>query len=488
MNAPRMPDDTAPDRTASGRAATEAAPVDTVITGATVLASTTRPAPGYPELPREDAEARGVVTFRHDHAIGISDGVIAWVVPTASVPGHIVAGAATRIDGRGHVAIPGLMNGHTHSPMTMFRGSAEDVPTHEWFNRYIWPMEVNLTDRDVYLGAQLAIGEMLLGGVTAFADHYFATDQIARAVEEAGARALLASTFFSSEGAAGLDRSARFAERWNGAAGGRITTAMGPHATYTVDDADLERTAAHADRLGIRTHIHAAESMSQTESSLARRGVTPIQVLHDTGILATGAIVAHGAGIVESDLAWLVPYADRVAVASCTKVYMKHAHTTTPVRMLHDAGITVGIGTDGPASHNTLDVLESVRMMSLKQKDAELDATWLTSAHALDLATRQSAATFGLGDVLGEIRAGYTADIVLLDTSGPHLQPMHDLAAALVLSARASDVRTVLVGGEVVVRDGRLTRLDLAEAIGELNRRIPELTDRTKGSIQDYAP
>ncbi|MFT4052543.1 MAG: amidohydrolase [Microbacterium sp.] len=462
--------------------------VDTVITGATVLASTTPPAPGYPDLPRTDTAARGTVTFLRDHAIGIAKGAISWVVPTGEVPAAILAAAKVRIDARGLVAYPGLMNGHTHSPMTMFRGSAEDVPTHEWFNAHIWPMEVNLTDRDVYLGAQLAIAEMLLGGVTAFADHYFATDQIARAVTETGARAVLASTFFSSQGEAGIEGSAAFAEQWNGAAGGRITTAMGPHATYTVNDADLERTAAHAKRLGILVHIHAAESMSQTESTLAQRGVTPVQILHDTGILEAGAIIAHGTGIVESDLEWLTPYADRVGVAACTKGYMKHAHSTTPVRLLHDAGITVGLGTDGPATHNTLDMLESLRMMSLKQKDATGDATWLTSAHALDLATRQSAANLGLGGTLGAIQPGYRADIVLLDPSGPHMQPMHDLAAALVLSARASDVRTVLVDGEVVVRDGVLTRFDPAEAIAELTARIPELTDRSKGTIQHYAP
>jgi len=463
--------------------------IDTVISGATVLSHTTRPAPDYPALPREDREARGTAVFLPDHSIGIAEGAIAWVVPTGDVDPAVLE-TGNVIDARGQVAIPGLMNSHTHSPMTMFRGSAEDVPTNEWFNRHIWPMEVNLTDRDVALGAQLAIGEMLLAGVTSFADHYFATDRIAEAVEASGARALLASTFFSSEGEAGIRRSAEFAERWNGAADGRITTAMGPHATYTVDDADLEQTADHARRLGVRTHIHAAESPSQTESSLARRGVTPIQVLHDTGILETGAIIAHGAGIIEDDLQWLVPFADRVAVASCSKVYLKHAQSGgTPVRMLHDAGITVGVGTDGPASHNTLDVLESMRYLSLVQKDVHSDATWLTSQHALDLATRQSADAFGLGDRLGQLVPGHRADIVLIDTARPHMQPMHDLAAALVLSVKSSDVRTVLVDGRVVVENGRLTTIDVSGAIEELNRRIPELTDTSHGSaIQDYAP
>jgi 5-methylthioadenosine/S-adenosylhomocysteine deaminase len=465
-------------------------PVHTIITGATVLSRTTRPAPDYPRLPRTETEARGTATFLDDHAIGIRGNAIAWVKPSIEVTPAERTTATTVIDARGQVAIPGLMNAHTHSPMTMFRGSAEDVPTSEWFNAHIWPMEVNLTERDVTLGVQLAVAEMLLAGVTSFADHYFSTDRIAEVVAESGARALLASTFFSSQGDEGMERSAEFAERWNGAADGRITTAMGPHATYTVNDADLVKTAEHARRLGVRTHIHAAESPSQTRSSLDRLGVTPVQVLHDTGILETGAIIAHGAGIIEDDLRWLTPWADRVAVASCSKVYLKHAQSGgTPVKMLHDAGITVGVGTDGPASHNTLDVLESMRFLSLVQKDVHSDATWLTSQHALDLATRQSADAFGLGDSLGALLPGYTADIVLIDTLVPHMQPMHDLAAALVLSVKSSDVRTVLVDGRVVVSNGKLTTIDVGSVADELQRRVPALRDTSHGrSIQDYAP
>lgn len=470
-------------------------PADTIITGATVLSHTTPAAPGYPAMPAGDTAARATAVVLPDSAIGIAGGVIAWVVPSAEVTDAERGAAADVIDGTSHVAIPGLINCHTHSPMTMFRGSAEDVPISSWFNDYIWPMEVNMTPRDVRNGALLAVGEMLLAGVTTFADHYFDMDEIARVVTESGARALLAPTYFSSETTsdghrAGLDRSVAFAERWHGAAGGRIEAAMGPHATYTVNDADLAATAVQASRLGIRTHIHAAEGMFQTESSLQQRGVTPMQVLHDTGVLESGALIAHGAGIVEDDLRFLVPFADRIAVACCDKVYLKHAQgSVTPVRMLHDAGITVGVGTDGPGSHNTLDVLESMRMLSLTEKAEHEDATWLTSAHALDLATRQSALAIGRGDELGALLPGRRADIALVDLTGPHLQPMHDLAAALVLSVKSSDVSTVLVDGKVLVRDRRLTTLDLAEPIAELNRRIPELRDTSHGRrIQDYEP
>jgi Cytosine deaminase and related metal-dependent hydrolases len=464
-------------------------PVDLIIHDTLVLAGTTRPAVDYPSLPREDTASRGVATFLAGHSIGVKDGTIAWIVPAAEVTDATRSGAEI-IDGRDRVAIPGLLNSHTHSGMTMFRNSAEDVPTDSWFNDHIWPMESNMTPRDVRLGTTLGIGEMLLAGVTSFADHYFDMAEIAKVVEESGARALLAQTFFSSQGDEGIESSAAFAAEWNGAAGGRIRTAMGPHAPYTVDDDDLRRTADHARRLGIRTHLHSAENPAQTASSLAKRGVTPTQVIHDTGIVEAGVIIAHGGGIIEDDLRWLVPFADRVGVASCDKVYLKHAQSgITPVKLLHDAGITVGVGTDGPASHNTLDVLESMRFLSLSEKYVHADATWLTSQHALDLATRQSAELFGQGDSLGTLAPGYRADIAIIDITAPHMQPMHDIAAALVLSVKSSDVVTVLVDGEVVVRDRRLTRLDVDEAIWELNRRIPHLRDISHGRrIQDYAP
>jgi 5-methylthioadenosine/S-adenosylhomocysteine deaminase len=462
---------------------------ETIILGATVLTSTQAPLPDYPALRAEHPESGGVAHLLEDHAIGIAGTEIVWVAPTADVTAA-ERHAATLIDGTGHVAIPGLINCHTHSAMTMFRNSAEDVVTATWFNDHIWPMEVNMTPRDVRLGAQLAVAEMLLAGVTTFADHYFDMDQIATVVDETGGRGFLAQTYFSSQGEAGIESAAEFAEKWNGAATGRITTAMGPHAPYTVSHADLEKTAEHARRLGIRTHIHTSESPGQTTSSLARLGVTPVQVLNDTGILETGVLIAHGAGIIEDDLRWLVPHADRVAVACCDKVYLKHAQSgTTPVRMLHDAGITVGVGTDGPGSHNTLDILESVRFLSLTEKDRHNDATWLTSQHALDLATRQSAAAIGQAGRLGALLPGHQADIALIDTRGPHMQPMHDLAAALILSVKSSDVSTVLVAGNVVVRDHKLTTFDVTDAIAELNQRVPELRNTSHGRrIQEYAP
>lgn len=460
--------------------------LELIVTDTTVLSHTEPAAVGYPD---DASLARATAVLLEHHDIGIADGAIAWVRPTGTTP-EADRDAAAIIDGRGRLAMPGLINCHTHSAMTMFRGSAEDVPLDSWFNDHIWPMEVNLTPRDVALGARLAIAEMLLAGVTTFADHYFSMDEIAKEVSASGARAVLAPTYFSSEGAAGIDRSAAFAAEWHGGADGRITAMMAPHATYTVDDADLERTARIAAELGIRTHLHAAESMSQTDSSLESRGVTPMQVLHDTGLLESGVLIAHGAGITPDDVRWLAPVADRIGVAACDKVYLKHAQqSTTPVRLMHDAGVPVGIGTDGPASGNTLSVLESMRILSLVEKQKTADATWLTSAHALDLATRQSALTVGLGDRIGALLPGRRADVVLVALDRPHLQPLHDIPAALVLSVQESDVRTVLVDGRVLVDEGRLTTIDVQEAVDGLTARIPQLRDRSHGRrIQDYAP
>jgi 5-methylthioadenosine/S-adenosylhomocysteine deaminase len=301
-------------------------------------------------------------------------------------------------------------------------------------------------------------------------------------------RAHLGEAYFSSQGPEGRERSVAFALRHRGGADGRITTALAPHAPYTVDDADLAATARLAHEHGLPVHLHASENRDQTDTSLARHGVTPIEVLQRTGILDTDVLIAHGTGIVERDLPVLENAAGHTAVATAPRGYLKFAWpTTTPVRALHDLGIPVGLATDGAASNNSLDVWEAMALTALIQKSTTGDPRWLTSRQALHHATLQSARAVGLGDRVGSIAPGHRADLVLVDLTGPHTQPVHDLAATLVHSARSCDVRTTIVDGRILMRDRELLTIDVPAVVGELGERLPALVDRSHGRrIQDY--
>ncbi|MGW0532760.1 amidohydrolase [Streptomyces sp. NPDC003032] len=441
----------------------------------------------------------GEIVFIEDATIVVRDGVIASVTPTEATALTDTMGPAgpadhhpEEIDGRGTVALPGLINCHTHTPMVALRGLAEDLPAHAWFNDWIWPIESNLTERTVGLGARLACAEMIRGGVTTFADHYFAMDTVADVTEESGLRAVLGQAYFSSQGPEGRAASLDFALRRHGSADGRVTTCLAPHAPYTVDDTDLAATADLAREHGLLVHIHAAENREQTENSLARHGRTPIEVLERAGLLDVDLLIAHATGLdTARDLPVLRRAAERaagrVAVASAPRGYLKFGWDTTPVRALREAGIPVGLATDGAASNNTLDVWESMTLTALVQKHAENDPTWLTARQALDHATLQSARAVGLGREIGGLAEGRRADIILVDLTGPHTQPVHDLAATLVHSARSGDVRTTIVDGRVVMRDREPLTIDVRETVRELGELLPELVDRSHGGrVQEY--
>ncbi|UXY26914.1 amidohydrolase [Streptomyces sp. HUAS TT20] len=445
------------------------APADLIITGCTALV-------------HDDQER---IRFREDAAIVVRDRVIDTVTGSAAVRD---LPAAERVDARGQVAMPGLINCHTHAPMVALRGLAEDLPTEEWFNDVVWPVESNLTERDVELGARLACAEMIRGGVTCFADHYFAMDAVAAVVAECGIRAHLGEAYFSSQGAEGREKSLEFALRHRGGADGRITTALAPHAPYTVTDDDLAATAELARAHGLPVHIHAAENRDQTEAGLARHGMTPIELLDRTGLLDTDLLIAHGTGIVERDLPLLERTRGRTAVATAPRGYLRFGWpTTTPVRALRSVGVPVGLATDGAASNNSLDVWESMTLTALVQKSAEGDPRRLTSRQALHHATLQSAQAVGLGGRVGALAPGHRADIVLVDLTGPHTQPVHDLAATLVHSARSSDVRTTVVDGRILMRDRELLTIDVPAVVQELTGRLPTLVDRSHGKrVQEY--
>lgn len=391
------------------------------------------------------------------------------------------------IDGAGLLAMPGLINTHAHVPMCIFRGLAEDVDIATWFNEFIWPLESNLTADDVYWGMQLGLAEMIEAGVTSVADHYFHMDQAAAAVEKAGTRAALGWAVFGSQGEEGIERTVSFAEAFNGAASGRITTWLAPHAPYTCDDDFLSAIAREADRLELGVHIHASETVDQTKASLEAHGRTPIQVLADTGILEQPTILAHCCGVTPDDIRLMAE--KPCGVAHAPKTYLKLGMGAAPVPALREAGIPVGLASDGPVSNNTLDVLESMRLMAMVQKHESRNPRNMTVGETLSIATRESARVFGLGRRLGLLAPGYLADLILVDLSGLHNQPLHDAAANLLYSARASDVRTVVCDGKVIMRDRNLLTLDKEEIVTRVGESMQRLSIRVPESrIQSYSP
>jgi len=427
---------------------------------------------------------RSRVHILHDHDVVIRGNRIEAVQPTGQAdPSHFRQ--VVEVDGR--LIMPGLINTHSHVPMVIFRGLAEDVTIEKWFNDYMWPLESNLQAEDVYWGMQLGLAEMIRAGVTSVADHYFYMDEAAQAVEKAGTRALLAWAIFGSQGAPMIERTREFVRRWQGAAGGRIRTWFAPHAPYTCDDDFLRASVAAAQQLGVGIHIHVAETMEQTQASVAKRGMTPVQVLQETGVFDVPTILAHVCGALPQDITLMAKY--QTGIAHAPKTYLKLAMDMAPVIAFREAGIPVGLATDGAVSNNTLDIWESLRLLAMLQKDRAHTPEVMTIAEALYVATRESARVIGLPDDLGAVEPGYLADVIVVDLSGIHHQPLHSVTASLVYNVQPADVQTVIVDGKVVMRDRALLTLDEREIVTQVQTSMTRLAQRTPDRrIQSYNP
>ena len=425
-------------------------------------------------------------TILSAHDILLRGKRISAIEPAGSIDPSQVT---TLLDASGQVALPGFINTHAHVPMVLWRGLGEDVNLVSWFNDYIWHLEANLQPDDVYWGMQLGILEMIEAGITAVSDHYWHMDYAARAVEKAGIRALLGQTMFGGNGLAQIDETAAFVRNWDGAAGGRIRTIMAPHAPYTCDDDFLRASASKAEQINSGIHIHAAETIAETQASLQRRGKTPIEVLYDCGIFAVPTIIAHALGATPGDLEILADLSATIGIAHCPKTYAKLAMGYNNLVEIRQMGIAVGLGTDGAVSNNTLDLWEAMRLTALGQKQLTRKAENLSIPQALTIATSESARVFGLPDEIGDLAVGKLADIILVDLSGTHHLPLHSVTASLVYNARAGDVRTVICDGQILMRERQHLTLDKDEIIANITPRLDRLRRREHApSIQSYNP
>jgi 5-methylthioadenosine/S-adenosylhomocysteine deaminase len=418
-----------------------------------------------------------------DAAIALEGAKIAAVgeVPDSFEPDEV-------IDGRERVALPAFFNAHCHAAMTLERGWAEDLPFDRWLNEKIWVAESALEEEDVYWGAALACCEMIRAGIVAFADHYFWMPQVGRAVEESGMKAHLSWCQFgtgveSEVGGITLEDTVGFVRAWHGAADGRIRCAMGPHSPYMCPPGFLRQVVETAQDLGVGLHIHVAESHGQVDNSLEAHGKTPVAHLDALGVFDVPTIAAHCIVVDEDDLRILAEKG--VHVAHTPKTYLKLAMGMAPLPKFLERGVRVALGTDGPASNNDLNMLEVMRITGLYQKNALGRPEALRRTRLLRLATQAGAQALGFTES-GILEPGHRADLVLLDTSGPHWFPRHDLAAGVVYAAHPSDVTHVFVDGQMIMQDGELSTLDEERIRYEAERRAFRMVGTPMRQVRAY--
>lgn len=410
-------------------------------------------------------------------ALAVKDGRITFVGKNASA-GRIVAEA--KIDAKGKVALPGLINCHTHVPMTVFRGIADDKPLNVWLEKTIWPLEARLKPEDIYNGALLGCLEMIEGGTTCFADMYFHEDEVAKAVEKSGLRGVLGEGVIeagsSVQGEKMLARSVSFAERFRDYADGRVSAMLAPHAVYSCSPELLLKVGEEASRLGVGLHLHLGESETMLREFEKRNRLSEVEFLNKIGLLNERVLAAHCIDLSEKDMRTLSNR--KVNAAYVPVANMKLGLSAAKVKDLTSLGVNVSLGTDGPASNNSLDLFETMKTGALLQKHEYLDPTVLPAYEVLKMATLNGARAVGLEKDVGSLEVGKKADIILVDLAKPHLTPLHDIYSTIVYSARAADVETVIVDGKILMQNQQARSLDEQAVMEKARKTAYDLLSR----------
>jgi len=399
-----------------------------------------------------------------DGAVAVDGDRIAAIGPTADL--EAAYPSAERIDADGSIIMPGLINAHTHAPMVLFRGLADDLDLMDWLEGHIFPAEAEFVDEEfVRWGTRLACLEMLRGGITTFADMYYFDDTIAEEADRCGMRAVVGETLIdfpapdNKTWKEAMGYSRRFIERWKDHP--RITPAVAPHAAYTVSDDHLIEAHQLATEFDVPFLTHLAEAKAEIDHVRARTGRTSIDHLEALGVLDERMLAAHVVWPSADEIDLL---AERdVGVAHCPQSNMKVAVGVAPVPALIAAGVAVGIGTDGAGSNNDLNLWEEVDTAAKLHKLASGDPKVLPAAQALAMATIEGARALGMEDEIGSIEVGKRADLIVVSADGLHQQPhppTENPYSLLVYATKASDVETVVVDGRVVVRSGDVLTLD----------------------------
>ena len=403
-------------------------------------------------------DGRGVI---EDGAIATKGNLITYAGPKARVP---KIEAEKSIDATGMVATPGLINCHTHLAMTLFRGIAEDQPLETWLTKTIWPLEAKLKPQDIYYGSLLGCLEMIKSGTTCFADMYFHEETVAEAVQEAGLRAVLApgllETVNKDLAEEILKQTIQLAKNYH-KPDSTIKIQLGPHAVYTCGLDFLKKVRETATRHKMGIHIHLAESKEMASQIEKEHGLTEVQLLASIGFLGPDILAAHCIHLNRQDMQTLAKHDVKVAYNPVAN--MKLAQGTAKIADLQKLGITVGLGTDGPASNNTLDMFQNMKVAALLQKAHYGDPTVLQAKTVLEMATRNAAKALGLDRTIGSLEPRKKADIILIDFKKPHLTPLHNPYANIIYSANGSDVQTLIADGKILMENREVKTLNEEE-------------------------
>jgi len=413
----------------------------------------------------------GIVITVNDAFDVIEDGFVAVdggriTAVGAHLPPELERAAAVQVDAGGGIIMPGLVNAHTYLPMVLFRGLADDLPLDRWLNEFIFPAEQKfLSPSCVRAATRLACAEMLLSGTTTCCDGYFFEDQVAEVLCDCGLRAVAAQGVIDfpapgvPDAAQNVGHAVEFVEKWR-ARCATVRPSIFCHSAYTCSARTLTAAKQAARRLGVLFQIHVAETAAEVEQIRQQQGgLSPVAYLDRLELLDAGTLLVHGVWMTAADMQTVARR--RAAVIHCPHSNMKLASGIAPLPAMLEAGLKVGLGTDGCASNNTLDLFSKMDTTAKVHKVKSLDPTAMDAAGVLQLATIGGARCLGLGDETGSLEVGKTADLVVVDTRRPHMVPLYDAVSQVVYAAKASDVRHVMVAGEFRVRDGRLTDMDL---------------------------
>ena len=390
------------------------------------------------------------------------------------------AGVEKIIDADGKILLPGLINTHTHLSMTLFRGLADDLSLDSWLNDHIWPMEANLNGDYCYIGALLGAIEMIKSGTTTFSDMYFYMEDVARAVEDAGIRAVLSYGMIDFGDAERreneINQNMTLFNSCNGMANGRIKVFLGPHSPYTASEDLLKKVRELADEYNMGIHIHVSETQKEINDSLDEKGLRPFEYLEKIGFLGPDVVAAHCVWLSDEEIEIIKKHGVKVSHNPCSN--MKLASGVSPVSKLIENDICVSIGTDGASSNNNLDLIEELKTASLLQKVSTLDPKVLSSDEAIEMATIKRAETLGLSDEIGSIEVGKKADIILIDTNAANMTPdSSSLSSNVIYSANGSNVDTTICDGKILMENKKLTELDENEIYAKARQAIKELKE-----------